>query len=259
MITLDMALDALDLPAICDLKTDALDESDLLNLILQRSEIIRDQPRFNRYIKAWTKGDDAPILELIGRMGRDELVRRAAAFIYLEYGQIKHLFDDKAPKKIADIGCGYALFDLFLAKEYGSDLVLIDLESNENRHFGFKSEGAAYSSLAATKTFLTDNGLKASAIKTVNPETDDVSKIKGLDYAFSFISCGFHYPWDTYESFFETSVKKDGVIILDMRSWRTADAIEGMSRLGFVRFIEKAANNSADRVMIMKTPGTGLK
>lgn len=253
MITFDQAMKALDQDAITSLDISALDDSDMVNLILQRSEIIRDQPRFNRYIKAWTQGDDVPMQELIARMGRDTLTRRAAAYIYLEYLQLRPIFEKKTPHSAADIGCGYALFDLFLAKEFETELVLIDLESNENRHFGFKSEGAAYSSLGATKTLLTDNGIPAKAIKTVNPETTDVSQYKGLDYAFSFISCGYHYPWTTYREFFLNSVADDGRIILDIRAHTLGDAMLEMSEIGYVRAVEKAANNSADRVMIAKT------
>lgn len=157
-------------------------------------------------------------------------------------------------KKIADIGCGYALFDLFLAKEYDSKLNLIDLESNESRHFGFKEEGAAYSSLANAKDFLIANGVKKTSIKTFNPETDDLSKITKLDYAFSFISCGFHYPWSTYEEFFRTNVAPTGRIILDVRSHKLNNHLREMSSMGYMRSIVMAANNSADRIMIVKSP-----
>ncbi|MGC1506272.1 MAG: class I SAM-dependent methyltransferase [Sulfitobacter sp.] len=253
MITFEQAMGAIDDDAITSLNFTALGESDMVNLILQRSEIIRDQPRFNRYIKLWTQGDDAPMKELIDRLGIETLTRRAAAFIYLEYQQLRPIFDKKKPKTAADIGCGYAMFDLFLAKEFGTDLVLIDLETSENRHFGFKSEGAAYSSLSVAKKFLTDNGIPAKKIETVNPETTDVSKYKNLDYAFSFISCGFHYPWHTYRDFFLNSVADDGRIILDIRARTLGEALLEMSEIGYIRAVVKAANNSADRVMIAKT------
>lgn len=253
MITFEQAMGAMDAPEVAGLTPANLDEQDMINLILQRSEIIRDQPRYNRYIKAWTQGDDAPLLDLIDRMGIDLLVHRAAAFIFLEYLELRPHLDKPAPRKVADIGCGYALFDLFLAKEFESDLVLMDLETNENRHFGLKSEGTAYSSLEHTRDFLTANGLPNSSIDTRNPESDELSDIRKLDYVFSFISCGYHYPWDTYKEFYEQAVKKKGRTILDFRSHKLADALEGVSETGFARFLEKAANNSADRVMIAKS------
>ena len=252
MITFEEAMQATDLEQITGLKVDALDMDDVVNLILQRSEIIRDQPRYNRYIRAWMNGNTAPVHELINQIGAEVLVRRAAAFVYLEYLQLRPIFEAKPPKTIADIGCGYALFDLFLAQDFGCTLNLIDLESNENRHFGFEEEGAAYSSLKVAKTLLTQNGVPAKSVKTLNPTTGDVHKLKKLDYAFSFISCGFHFPWHTYRDFFLGSVAEDGRIILDIRSKTLSTVMFELSEIGYVRAVQKAANNSAARMLIMK-------
>jgi SAM-dependent methyltransferase len=255
MITFEAAMQAMDLPAIADLETSALDQDDVVNLILQRSEIIRDQERHNRYIRAWIRDDKAPMIELIDDLGMDTLIKRAAAFIYLEYQELRPVFEGKRPKSIADIGCGYALFDLFLAQEYDCKINMIDLETNDSRHFGFNEEGAAYSSLKSAKKLLTDNGIPASKIKTLNPQTDNVEALKNLDFAFSFISCGYHYPWTTYRDFFLNSVKKDGRIIIDIRAKTLASTMIELSEIGYVRALEKAAGNSADRVIIAKVDG----
>ncbi len=252
MITFDQAMNVLESDTISSLNIAAFDEGDVLNLILQRSEIIRDQANFNGFIKAWTRGDDGPVRELIDQIGIETLARRAAAYIYLEYQQLRPIFETKKPRSAADIGCGYAFFDLFLTRDFDTDLILIDLENNENRHFGFEAEGAAYSNLGVTEKFLTDNGVNAKKIKTVNPEKIDVTTIKDIDYAFSFISCGYHYPWQTYRDFFVESVARDGRIILDIRSHTLADAMLELSEIGYIRAVEKAANNSADRIMIAK-------
>jgi len=252
MITFDEAMRARDMAAVCDLKTDAIDIGDAVNLILQRSEIIRDQPRHNRYIRAWMRGDDGPIRDLIGQMGIEELTRRAAAFIYLEYLELRPVFEVKRPTNIADIGCGYALFDLFLAQDYGCDIALIDLESSDNRHFGFEDQGAAYSSLAVARRLLEDNKIASDTIRTLNPEKDSLEALSNLDYAFSFISCGYHYPWTTYRSFFEDRLAPDGHIILDLRSKTLGDAVLELSDFGYMRALTRAANDSAHRVMVLK-------
>ncbi|MGB5558960.1 MAG: class I SAM-dependent methyltransferase [Paracoccaceae bacterium] len=235
---------------IASLNTTAFSDADIVNLILQRSEIIRDQERPNRYIKSWTQGDSAPILELVDKLGADELVKRASAFIYLEYLELKPIFDKSPPTKVADIGCGYALFDLFLAQDFGSDLVLIDLERNEHRHFGFQDEGAAYSDMNVAREFLIENGLKDAAITTLNPESADLGKVRDVDFAFSFISCGYHYPWQTYQGFFETAVRKGGSVILDIRRRKSPAAQADMAALGSVCVVEQAAEGSADRIMV---------
>lgn len=255
MITFDDAMRARDMVAVCDLATDALKMSDAVNLILQRSEIIRDQPRHNRYIRAWTRGDDAPIRELIDQMGIEELTRRAAAFIYLEYLELRPIFEAKPPVRIADIGCGYAFFDLFLAREFGCDLALIDLENSASRHFGFEDQGAAYSSLSTARQLLVDNKVGPATIQTLNPENEDPGSLRDLDYAFSFISCGYHYPWTTYRAFFEDCLAPDGRVILDLRSKTLGDVLLELGDFGYMRALTRAANDSAHRVMVTKAPG----
>ncbi|MEO0766910.1 MAG: class I SAM-dependent methyltransferase, partial [Pseudomonadota bacterium] len=106
MITFDEAMQATELERVTGVRVDALETDDVVNLILQRSEIIRDQPKYNRYIRAWMNGNAAPVVDLIDRIGAEVLVRRAAAFVYLEYLQLRPIFEAKPPKAIADIGCG---------------------------------------------------------------------------------------------------------------------------------------------------------
>ncbi len=252
MITFEQAMEARDSAEVSGISAANLGPQDMVNLILQRSQIIRDQNKPNRFIKAWTKGNDAPLLRLIDEIGADELIRRAAAFIYLEFQELRPFFEQPKPRKVADIGCGYAFFDLFLAREFGAKLILIDLETNEHRHFGFNEEGAAYSNLDKTKDFLVANGVEETSIDLRNPKADDLSDLANLDYVFSFISCGFHYPWDTYLGFYQAALSPNGRIILDLRTRQFANALPEISKFGFVRHLTKAASGSADRIMIAK-------
>lgn len=252
MISLEAALAVIEKPEIADLKTNAFTPKDGVNLILQRAEITKDQPAYRAAMKAWKSGDDAPFLDLVHSVGIDLLVRRAAAFIYLEYLRLRPIFETTSPNSVADIGCGYAMFDLFLAKEFGSTVHLIDLESNETRHFGFKPEGAAYSSLKVAKAFLTDNGVPENSITTLNPEKDDVDALRDLDFAFSFISCGYHYPWYTYRKLFEEGLSAQGKIIIDLRARTLAELLPDLSEIGYIRFLEKSAFDTANRIIIAK-------
>ena len=111
MITPEQMLDAVADPQVRSLKTGAFLPADVVNLILQRSEIICDQPRPGRVIKAWTEGDASPALALVDRMG-DELIKRAAAISLLDYRELFDTIRAMTPRRVADIGCGYAIFDL---------------------------------------------------------------------------------------------------------------------------------------------------
>jgi len=252
MITFEQAMQTAQSARIADLDTSAFDTSDVLNLILQRSEIIGDQSNPGRLIKAWTEGESAPILEAIARVGADTLIRRAAAFILLEYEELRPLIAKTPPKSVTDIGCGYAIFDLFLAQDFDCKLTLIDLETSDERHFGFEQSGAAYSNLDVAAAFLNANGIAKKRIKTVNPEKTSLARIRDQDLVVSFISCGFHYPWSTYAVFFRDAVPAGGQIILDIRRRTLERTLAELGALGEVTNLNAGAAPKAARVRVTR-------
>lgn len=239
---------------IKSLVTSGFASEDIVNLILQRSEIIGDQPRAGRAINAWAQGNEQPLLDIVSRLG-DTLVRRAAASILLEYLQLEPTLAKIAPKSVADIGCGYAIFDLFVWQDFQSTLTLIDIETTSERHFGFRKTGAAYTNLATAKSFLIENGVPEADVTLRNPNTDDLSQDAPCDLAVSFFSCGFHYPVQTYLDFFRTNIAERGSVILDLRTKRADPAIRALEDLGDVSVIADAARGSAQRVHLQKQAG----
>ncbi len=190
----------------------ALGEKDLVNLCLQRSEIVRD----NTAIKAWMAGDAGP-LKAFAQKAHKVIPAKTFSSMLAEFEKIKAFADDLKPKRIADIGCGYAFLDLILWREYGCEIVLIDIEDSEERHFGFEETGAGYTSLQVARNFLIENGVPEDKITLVNPKTDDVSALGDFDLVTSFLSCGFHYGLNTYDDFFRTQVRDGGAVIVDVR------------------------------------------
>jgi len=251
-ITFEKAEKTARLPRIADLDTSAFTSSDVLNLILQRSEIIRDQANHNRYIKSWIHGDTAPLTELVTTIGAQELIRRAAAFILLEYEELRPILATAPPRAVTDIGCGYALIDLFLAQDFDCALTLIDLEQTDERHFGFEPTGSAYSDLETAASFLKSNGIAPGRITTINPDRQPVDDIRDQDLVMSLISCGFHYPWTTYESFFRDAVRPGGRIILDLRRKTARATLAEMSSLGSAEDLNAGASHKAARVVVTR-------
>lgn len=236
---------------IQELDLSAFSIEDISKLILQRSEIIRDQRRPGQIVKAWTEGDMGPLSSVVDTLG-EELVHRAAAIISLEYAEIAPAIARIAPRRVADIGCGYALFDYFLWRDQQASLILIDLEETKERHFGFKPMGAAYSSLSVAKRFLTDNGVPEDQVHCVNPQQSDVMSIEAVDLATSFISCGFHYPVQTYDTFFQNSIREGGGIILDIRKAKLSGERPFLDTLGQVTTLVDAAYGNAARMLVQK-------
>ena len=243
-----------EIPAeVAGLSFAAFGPDDLLNLILQRSEVLWDLPRSGRVIRAWNAGDNAPIIAEVARLG-DEIALRAAAVIHAEYQALAPLLAELQPRRIADIGCGYAMFDLFVAHDLGAELLLIDLEANERRHFGFAEAGAAYSSLAVARALLEQNGVAAGRIETLNPATTEPASAAPVDLAVSFLSCGFHYPVDTYLDYFNRAVAPGGAIILDLRETSAAEQLAMLAPLGILT--DLPAPPKARRVLLRKAVAT---
>lgn len=234
-------------PGVAGLNLSALSRGDLVNLILQRSEVLFDVHRAGRVIRAWEAGDDGPILGQVDRLG-EGIARRAAGVIAAEYRELAPVLAELAPKRVADIGCGYAFFDLFLARDLGAALLLIDLEANEARHFGFKAEGAAYSSLAVARRLLADNGV--TAVETLNPRERPAEDAGPVDLAVSFLSCGFHYPVDAYLPFLDRALARGGAAILDLRETTAEAQAEKLAARGTLT--DLPAPPKARRVLLRK-------
>lgn len=249
-LSIDIAAEALR-PEVTGLDLSALAPADLINLILQRSEVMYDIPRAGGVIRAWNAGDDGPINAVMAEKG-PEIARRAAAVIHAEYQALRPVLHEIGPDMIADIGCGYGFFDLFAARDLGCAVTLIDLESNERRHFGFQKEGAAYSSLRVARALLEANGVAPDRIITLNPGRDDMLAAPKADLAVSFLSCGFHYPVDLYRDFLDRVVRPDGHVIVDLRAATATAQLAVLSALGAVS--DLPAPDKARRVWLKK-PG----
>jgi len=239
---------------IKDLDASALDYSmleqdDLINIVLQRSEVLTDVARPGELIREWMAGDSSRFKDLVRTKG-SVFAQRALRVIQTEFEVLRPTLDQIGPTKIADIGCGYAFFDLLAYHRYGSDLFLIDIEENERRHFGFDEEGAAYTNLSTAKAFLTANGVPADQVTTWNPERDDVEEGKKPDLAVSFLSCGFHYPVDMYLPFFRFGVAPGGAILLDLRNQSFAENRRKLEKLGQVKVLSKGRGRR--RVLVRK-------
>ena len=246
---------AIDIPketqhkAVRALDLSALGQGDYLNLILQRSEVMFDRPRSGQIIRAWNAGDIGPITAVVEDMGED-IARRAAAVIHAEYRAIAPVLRKRKPRRVADIGCGYAFFDLFLAKDQGTDLLLIDLETNDRRHFGFQAEGAAYSSLSVARKLLEDNGIAPERLVTLNPRDAAPEAAGPVDLAVSFLSCGFHYPVDLYLPFLTSALAPGGAAIFDLREATAEPQATALSAFGALS--DLAAPPKARRVLLNK-------
>jgi hypothetical protein len=186
----------------------------VFDLCLQRSD------RLGRLIPSRTKSGDAwpKLMETAVTTSRQQILDAVTAEISDVFDKIAPVIEKVGPGRLADIGCGQAFIDLLIHRHFGCDLVLIDIEASDDLHFGFKDSGAGYADLANARAFLVANGVPDSAITTINPLHSPLADIPPVDMAMSLLSCGFHYPVETYDAFFKAQVKS--AILLDCRSGR---------------------------------------
>ena len=217
---------------------------DACNVVLQRSQVLFDLPRSGDLIRAHAAGDPGPLRDAVAAR-LETILRRGLASLYAEYLALREDLLARAPRRVADIGCGYAFFDLFLGQETDAQLVLIDLESRPpeaeagTKPFGFAEAHAAYSDLSVARAFLEANGVEPGRVSTLNPERDDVMGLRGVDLAMSLLSCGFHYPLSTYDAFWKRSVREGGTILVDLRAAEAGPQILSLARLGAVRAVSR--------------------
>lgn len=224
-------------PDLAALDVSVFSAGDLANIALQRSSVLYGLSRKpGDIIRAWEAGDAGPLDAAVSEL-QGAIALRAAAEIRAEYAEVAPLMAEARPRRIADIGCGYAMFDLFAHRATGATLLLIDIEKNDRRHFGFDAQAAGYSNLSVARSFLEANGVDPARIETINPAGAPLDAAGPVDLAVSFLSCGFHYPVSAYAAFFRESVRPGGRIILDLRRRRAEQQMAELRALGSVREI----------------------
>lgn len=132
-----------------------------------------------------------------------------------EYIKIKPFL----PREIAsvlDIGCGIGGIDYYISKYHGSPkLYMLDYSKvDDNIHYGLRTEASKYNSLKSTAEFLESNGINNFELcDAANgfPENNE------YDLIISLLSCGYHYPIDTYLRGIVKSLSKTGALIIDIR------------------------------------------
>ena len=134
-------------------------------------------------------------------------------------------FLSKPPLKILDIGCGLAWESRMFNEKYGSHMWLIDGDVSDNdKKLPSAGEGAYHQTANDFLYYYSleriDNELKK--LRTKNYHLIDCNNINldsdlKFDLITSWVSCGYHYPANTYKELIEKHSTSDTKIILDIR------------------------------------------
>lgn len=130
-------------------------------------------------------------------------------------------FLTSAPKNILDIGCGLAYESEMFQKKYNSNLYLLDgdFEDTKNNQrdvgFGDASSMKFYNPISRLKESFDNRGMKYTFIDANNIEIPENVK---FDLVYSNLSCGFHYPVNTYYNLLKTHTTDDSILIFDIKN-----------------------------------------
>ena len=114
---------------------------------------------------------------------------------------------------VLDIGAGVGGIDLLICRRF--EKVRVDLLDKDEvlpeLWYGFSKRPAAYNTKLDTENFFALNGIRSIKYHTEYPEENK------YDFIFSRISCGFHYPVQTYLKQIKRTLNKRGRLFLDVR------------------------------------------
>lgn len=125
-------------------------------------------------------------------------------------------------KNILDIGCGLAFESRNFYKKYNSELYLIDGDFNDNQRFqnrysswGDQADIKYYSKLKDLDSFFKADGVKK--YKLIDCQKIDIPNEIKFDLICSYLSCGFHYPLESYKELIKKHSNENSCIIFTLR------------------------------------------
>jgi len=138
----------------------------------------------------------------------------------IEYEVISQ-YIDPYPKRILELGCGLGRMSIFLNKKHPSnskyhlaDMSCITPTPTKSSRYGW-DPGTWYNDLELTKEFCEINGLVNFEI--IDLATGSITLLRDIDFIFSVMSVGFHYPIEQYMDILKLVAKPDALIIFGVR------------------------------------------
>jgi trans-aconitate methyltransferase len=135
------------------------------------------------------------------------------------------------PTNILDIGCGLAFESELFQRKYNCNLYLLDgdFELSENatrdRKYGDVQSMAFYSKIPDLIDSFNKRNLRYNF---VDANHIDIQKDLKFDLIYSNVSCGFHYPLNTYYDLLKKHTNENSVIIFDINSRYLTEQLEDL-------------------------------
>jgi len=148
------------------------------------------------------------------------------------------------PNRILDIGCGLARETEFFQKKYGCELYLLDGDfedtSNVKRDikYGTVDNFAFYNKVDDLKKSFNERNMDYTF---VNANNINIPENITFDLIISSVSCGFHYPANTYKNLVKKHSTEETVVIFDLRNQEQHPDVEIVELVASTRKYIKAS------------------
>lgn len=145
------------------------------------------------------------------------------------------------PNSILDIGCGFAHQSRFFNEKYGSNLWLLDGDSSSNNatSYGNWNDNADDLKFYHPVNFL-ESELQRLGTKNftfVDAKNINIPTDLKFDLITSWLSCGYHYPVNTYRDLILKHSHEHTRIVIDIRTKGTPENYKGVEGFEIVNVI----------------------
>lgn len=193
----------------------------------------------------------------------DEGLFRSAKFAFdVHFARVlATLPDQMRPRRILDIGCGFAVYDTLVLEALNvTEIVLVDKTNTDidpNKRVGFFSTANTfqfYNDLSCAGKIITNNQRTSARVRTFDADRGLTPQAVGgrVDILYSILSWCFHYPVETYSQQAGAMVKPGGLLFVTARRGTEQAVLTELGKYGFdesMRFQHESSQRWTELVL----------
>jgi SAM-dependent methyltransferase len=171
--------------------------------------------------------------------------------------ELLNAYLETPPKRILDIGCGLAWESRMFNEKYGTELYLLDGDYDDNpqdqqlvqaRYSADASRFAFYYKLDFLRTEL--DKLNTQNYQLIDSTNIILDKDVKFDLITSWVSCGFHYPVNTYRDLILKHSDENTRVIMDLRLTPKSQDIALDANIEIVKIVNRRRKYATAEIKI---------
>ncbi|HVQ43744.1 MAG TPA: hypothetical protein VMT30_02150 [Candidatus Saccharimonadia bacterium] len=179
------------------------------------------------------------VVERIGKVIGNTRVDQAT----IQFECMKPVIEKLAPHSLLDLGCGWAIIDIFIAQHAPvTEIHLVDGtgDGTVEKRSGFKDDTKAWNDVRFGAAIVRENLGHSVEVFEHFSEPEKINT--QVDLIISCRSWGHHYPISIYSETVMRCVKPGGFVITDIRT--NTDGLEQLKKMG-LEIVEQIPDKSS--------------